>query len=303
LYKTDFMSIEVNNISKSYDNQKALDHVSFKIAKGEVVGFLGPNGAGKSTLMKIITGYIDSFDGEVFVEGVSVKKDLKFVQNNIGYLPESNPLYNEMYVLEYLTFITEIHGVDKQEIHTSIVKVGLGSESHKKIKELSKGYKQRVGIAAALIHDPVILILDEPTTGLDPNQLIEIRALIKELGETKLVLLSTHIMQEVEAVCDRVLMIKKGKIVADENLQLLKDKQDQVIDVEFDYHIEERFLKSIPNIKNIKSLGGSAWQLSFVIKEDMRSEVFDFATENGLKIVQMNTQNKNLESLFYELTN
>lgn len=297
------MSIEVNNISKSYESQKALDHVSFKIAKGEVVGFLGPNGAGKSTLMKIITGYIDSFDGEVFVEGVSVKKDLKFVQNNIGYLPESNPLYNEMYVLEYLTFIAEIHGVDKQEIHTSIDKVGLGSESHKKIKELSKGYKQRVGIAAALIHDPVILILDEPTTGLDPNQLIEIRALIKELGKTKLVLLSTHIMQEVEAVCDRVLMIKKGKIVADENLQLLKDKQDQVIDVEFDYQIEERFLKRIPNIKNIKSLGGSAWQLSFVIKEDMRSEVFDFSTENGLKIVQMNTQNKNLESLFYELTN
>lgn len=296
------MSIKVNNVSKSYTTQKALDAVSFKIEKGEIVGFLGPNGAGKSTLMKIITGYISEFEGEVSVNEISVRENRIGVQKNLGYLAELNPLYLEMYVLEYLKFIAEIHNVDYSSIIETVNQVGLKQEAHKKIKELSKGYKQRVGLAAALLHDPEILILDEPTTGLDPNQLLEIRNLIKKLGESKLILLSTHIMQEVESLCDRVLVLKKGNIVADENLIALKEQQDQIIEVEFDFQIEERFLKSIPNLKKLASIGGSSWSLVFETNEDMRSEVFDFATENGLKIVQMNTKIKNLESLFYELT-
>lgn len=297
------MSIKVENVTKTYLTQKAVDNVSFEIHKGEVVGFLGPNGAGKSTLMKIITGYITSFKGEVSVDGLSVKEEILKIQNTIGYLPESNPLYLEMYVMEYLSFIADIHNVAKPTINKTIEKVGLLPEVHKKIKELSKGYKQRVGLAAALLHDPNILILDEPTTGLDPNQLVEIRDLIRELGKDKLVLLSTHIMQEVEAVCDRVLILKKGEIVADKNLKLLKAQQEQVIEVEFDFQIEERFFNAIPHLKEIVCVGGTSWEITFDTKEDMRSVIFDFATTNGLKIMQLNTQNKNLESLFRELTN
>lgn len=297
------MSIKVENVSKIYNTQKAVDNVSFEIQKGEVVGFLGPNGAGKSTLMKIITGFITSFEGDVLIDGISVKKDLLSLQNKIGYLPESNPLYQEMYVLEYLTFVADVHQVSKEEIKKVVKTVGLTQEAHKRTQALSKGYKQRVGLAAALIHNPKILILDEPTTGLDPNQLIEIRELITELGKNKIILFSTHIMQEVEAVCDRVLVLKKGEIVADENLKKLKEQQLQTIEVEFDYQIETRFLEQLSSLHSINSLGGTSWELIFETKEDMRSVVFDFATQNGLKIMQLNTKNKNLESLFRELTN
>ena len=297
------MSIQVINVTKNYSSQKALDAVSFTIDKGEVVGLLGPNGAGKSTLMKILAGFIASFDGEVLIDSDSVQEDLVSIQKNIGYLPESNPLYEEMYVLEYLSFIADIHQVNKASVLKSIERVGLTLEGSKKIKELSKGYKQRVGFAAALLHDPHILILDEPTTGLDPNQLTEIRELIRDLGKDKLVLLSTHIMQEVDAVCSRVLILKEGKIVADKNLNDLKEQQAQVIEVEFDYQIEQRLFSAISNLRNSDSLGGNVWRLTFDTKKDMRSEIFDFSNQNGLKIIQLSEKNKNLESLFQELTN
>lgn len=298
------MSIEVKNITKYYQNQKALDNVSFEIDKGEIVGFLGPNGAGKSTMMKIITGFIEASIGEVFLEGLNVEEETLAAQRLLGYLPESNPLYKEMYVREYLAFIADVHGVAKSEIEVCVKKVGLLPEAHKKIQELSKGYQQRVGIAAAIIHDPKVLILDEPTTGLDPNQLIEIRELIKEIGKDKIILFSTHILQEVEAVCDRVLVIKNGVIVADEKLQILKEQQAQIIEVSFDYQIEKRLLLGgIPNVELVNNLYDTTWELTFSTKEDMRSSVFDFALQKGLKIVQLNTKNKNLESLFRELTN
>jgi ABC-2 type transport system ATP-binding protein len=302
LLKIRRMSIKVENVTKFYEKQLALNNVSFSLKKGEIVGFLGPNGAGKSTLMKILTGYIYSFDGEVMMDGLSIKKEVLSIQKNVGYLPESNPLYLDMFVLEYLFFIADTHKVDRSAVASVLSQVGLTPEAHKKIKQLSKGYKQRVGIAAALIHDPNILILDEPTTGLDPNQLVEVRELIKDLGKDKIVLLSTHIMQEVEAVCDRVLILRKGSIVADENLKQLKSRQDQVIEVEFDFQVEERFIKEIGGLSYVKSLGGMTWELTFCTKEDMRPKVFDFSIENGLKIVRLNTQNKDLESLFRELT-
>jgi ABC-2 type transport system ATP-binding protein len=296
------MSIKILNISKNYVSQKALDKVSFEIKKGEIVGFLGPNGAGKSTLMKIITGYILPSEGRVTINDISVAEQPLLIQQKIGYLPENNPLYYEMYVKEYLGFVAEIHKVKKEEVQKVIEKVGLLPEAHKKIEELSKGYKQRVGLAAALIHDPQVLILDEPTTGLDPNQLIGIRNLIKEIGKEKIILFSTHILQEVEAVCDRVIVLKKGRIVADEKIQTLREQQSQVIEVAFDSQIEERFFKELPNLDKLKNVGVADWEITFSTKEDMRAAIFDFANTNGLKIIQMNTKNKNLESLFRELT-
>lgn len=296
------MSIEVKNITKLYGEQKALNNVSFSINKGEIVGFLGPNGAGKSTMMKIITGYINASEGKVFVSDFNINSEKISAQKNIGYLPEHNPLYLEMYVREYLHFNAEIHKVSKTEVENCIEKVGLNSEVHKKINQLSKGYRQRVGLAAALLHNPEVLILDEPTTGLDPNQLLEIRNLIKEVGKDKTVLFSTHIMQEVEAICDRVIVINKGNIIADKNLIELKENQEQVIEVEFDFRIEKQFIESIPNLKSANNIHDTLWELTFSTTKDMRSQVFDFAHDNGLKILQLNTKNKNLESLFRELT-
>ncbi len=296
------MSVIVNNISKVYGIQKALNEVSFEIKKGEIVGFLGPNGAGKSTLMKILTGSIEADSGDVKINDIDVSKDKTKAQINLGYLPENNPLYKEMYVREYLLFIADIHKINKNEIPLVIERVGLLPEAHKKIGALSKGYQQRVGLAAAIIHNPDVLILDEPTTGLDPNQLIGIRELIKEIGKHKIVLFSTHILQEVEAVCDRVLVIKKGTIVADERLDVLKEQQAQIIEVAFDFLIEKKFFEEIPNISHVNNIFDTTWELTFDTKEDMRSKVFDFANTNGLKIVQLNSKNKNLESLFRELT-
>ncbi len=296
------MSIEVKDVSKLYDAQKALNSVSFKISKGEIVGFLGPNGAGKSTLMKILTGYITATEGEVFVNEFSLKSHKIEAQKNIGYLPEHNPLYLDMYVKEYLQFHASIHKVAKIEVEKCIVKVGLTPESHKKIGQLSKGYRQRVGLAAALLHNPEVLILDEPTTGLDPNQLVEIRNLIKEVGKDKTVLFSTHIMQEVEAICDRVILINKGVIVADKKLADLKGNQAQIIEVEFDLKIEKQFIDQIPHLKYANNVHDTIWELTFETTKDMRPAVFDFAHDNGLKTLNLTTKNKNLESLFRELT-
>lgn len=297
------MGITVENISKIYGQQKALDDISFSVKTGEVVGFLGPNGAGKSTTMKILTGYISASSGDAFINEKSVKTHKIEIQNQIGYLPEHNPLYLEMYVREYLNFCARIHRIDAKRIEEIIKLTRLTPEAHKKIDQLSKGYRQRVGLAAALLHDPSVLILDEPTTGLDPNQLAEIRELIKKIGKTKTILLSTHIMQEVEAVCDRVIIINNGKIAADKKLQELRDEHQQIIEVEFDLRIETVALKRIPGLVQIENpIGTFYYELTFDTKKDKRSEIFDFAHENGLKILQMKQKLKNLEDLFRELT-
>lgn len=296
------MSIAVKNITKLYGEQKALNNVSFSIEKGEIVGFLGPNGAGKSTMMKIITGYINASEGEVFVNNFDVSTHKLELQKSIGYLPENNPLYLDMYVKEYLQFNASVHKISKDEIENIIVKVGLTPEAHKKINQLSKGYRQRVGLAAALLHNPEVLILDEPTTGMDPNQLAEIRSLIKEVGKDKTVLFSTHILQEVEAVCDRVILIHHGQIIADKNLKELTGNQEQVIEVEFDYKVEKQLVANIPHLKAANNVHDTIWELTFDTSKDMRPAVFDFAHDNGLKTLNLTTKNKNLERLFRELT-
>ena len=296
------MSIEVQEVSKLYGEQKALNGVSFTIKSGEIVGFLGPNGAGKSTLMKIITTYISQSDGMVTVNGHNVATDSMQVKKSVGYLPEHNPLYLEMYVKEYLQFNASIHKVGKARIAEVISLVGLDSEAHKKIGQLSKGYRQRVGLAAALLHDPEVLILDEPTTGLDPNQLVEIRNLIKDIGKTKTVLFSTHIMQEVEAVCDRVIIINKGQLVIDKKLKDLKSDKEQVVEVEFDLRVEQQLLEQIPKLSKAINLHDNTWQLIFSTSKDMRPAIFDFAHDNGLKLLQSQVKNQDLESLFRSLT-
>ena len=296
------MSIEVENISKVYGTQKALDRISFKVAQPEIVGFLGPNGAGKSTLMKILTTFLDATEGHAKVNGHDVSNDVKAVQQSVGYLPEHNPLYLEMYVREYLNFNARVYNIDSSRIESVIELTGLTPESHKKIGQLSKGFRQRVGLANALLHDPDVLILDEPTTGLDPNQLVDIRNLIKTIGKEKTVFLSTHIMQEVEAMCDRVIIINKGKIVADKKLKELRDGQEQIVIVEFDYRVEDAFLLKLPNVKSVMNTHDFVYEITFSTQEDMRSYVFDFAHDNQLKILQLNQKNASLESLFRELT-
>ena len=297
------MSIEVSSVTKLYDAQKAVNNISFSIEKGAIVGFLGPNGAGKSTMMKILTGYINPSEGVVLVNGINVLENPIEAQKNIGYLPENNPLYSEMYVKEYLQFQASVYKVAKEKIANVIEKVGLTPEVHKKIGQLSKGYQQRVGLASALLHNPEVLILDEPTTGLDPNQLVDIRALIKDIGKDKTVLFSTHIMQEVEAICDRVIIVKKGEIVVDKLLKDVRLNQNQVIEVTFDFKVEEQFIKKLPKLTSFKNNYDTTWFLTFKADEDMRPIVFDFAQENGLKILGLNTHNQNLEALFRESTN
>jgi ABC-2 type transport system ATP-binding protein len=297
------VSIEVQNISKSYGAQKALDHVSFSIKKGEIVGFLGPNGAGKSTLMKILTTFIHADKGTASVNGSDVSEDQKAVQLSVGYLPEHNPLYLDLYVREYLEFNADVYKVAKSRIEEVIQLTGLTPESHKKIGQLSKGYRQRVGLATALLHNPDVLILDEPTTGLDPNQLVEIRNVIKNVGKDKTVFLSTHIMQEVEAICDRVIIIDNGKIVTDKKLnKLVSEEKEQIIEVEFDKTIDETLLANLTNIKTYKNTVDNIWLLTFNTEEDMRPKVFDFAHDNGLKTLQISLKSKNLEQIFREKT-
>ena len=297
------MSIQVDNIIKEYGTQKALNGISFKIDSGEIVGFLGPNGAGKSTMMKIITTYIEPTSGSVLVNGFDTKDNGIDVKQSVGYLPEHNPLYLDFYVREYLKFHADIHKVGKERIEEVINLVGLIDIKGKKISQLSKGYRQRVGLAAALLHDPEVLILDEPTTGLDPNQLKDIRDLIREIGKSKTILLSTHIMQEVEAMCDRAIIISNGNIVADKKLDDLLIDQNQIIQVEFDIRVEEKLLNNLPNLKEANNSIENHWNLVFETEKDMRAEVFDFAKNNGLRTLQLNRKIMSLESLFQSLTN
>lgn len=296
------MSIHVEGISKLYGNQKALNNISFIVEKPEIVGFLGPNGAGKSTMMKILTTYLAPNEGSALVNGFNISTDKKHVQQSVGYLAEHNPLYLDMYVKEYLNFNARIYKVSKDRINEVIELTGLTPEAHKKIGQLSKGYRQRVGLANALLHNPDVLILDEPTTGLDPNQLVEIRNLIKTIGKTKTVFLSTHIMQEVEAMCDRVIIINKGEIVADKKLNDLRESKEQTVIVEFDYRVEDAFLIKLPKVKSVINTHGFVYEITFATSEDMRSHVFDFAHNNQLKILQLNQKNASLETLFRDLT-
>ena len=297
------MSIEVQNISKNYGDQKALDNISFSVKKGEIVGFLGPNGAGKSTLMKILTTYLTADSGTAVVNEHDVTSAQKEVQKSVGYLPEHNPLYLDLYVREYLAFNADLHKVAKSRIDEVIALTGLTPESHKKIGELSKGYRQRVGLATALLHNPDVMILDEPTTGLDPNQLVEIRNVIKNVGKDKTVFLSTHIMQEVEAICDRVIIIDKGHIVADKKLDnLISANKEQIIEVEFDKKVSEADFVVLPNLKVAKNSHDFVWELTFSTETDMRPILFDFAHDNGLKTLQIALKSKNLEQIFREKT-
>ena len=296
------MSISANAITKYYQTQKTLDEVSFDIPKGQIVGFLGPNGAGKSTMMKILTGYITDYKGNTEINSVNTKDNALAIQHNIGYLPEHNPLYLDMYVREFLKFNVDIYKCSPKRVNDVIELTNLGAESHKKIHQLSKGYRQRVGLAAALVHDPEILILDEPTTGLDPNQLVEIRSLIKNIGQDKTTLLSTHIMQEVEAICDRVIIMNNGKLVADEMLDDLTQNQQQIIHVEFDYSVELEAFNRLQKVKKAKEIGLYEYELYFETSEDMRPYVFDFAHDIGLKIKTLNRKNQSLEDLFKEVT-
>jgi len=296
------MSIKVENITKIYGTQKALNNVSFTVNKPEIVGFLGPNGAGKSTMMKILTTFISPTEGNAEVNGHSIALHPKQVQQSVGYLPEHNPLYLEQYVREYLQFNAAIYNVPKARIEDVIRLTGLMPESHKKIGALSKGYRQRVGLANALLHNPDVLILDEPTTGLDPNQLVDVRHLIRNIGKEKTVFLSTHIMQEVEAMCDRVIIINKGEIVADKKLKDLRNEREQVVIVEFDYRVETAFLQRLPNVKTVVNTFDFIYEITFSTLEDMRSHVFDFAHDNELRILQLNQKNASLETLFRELT-
>ncbi len=299
------MSIKVNNVTKLYGKQKALNDVSFEIKTGEIVGFLGPNGAGKSTMMKIITGFIPQNEGQVFVNDVEITPEAIDIRNKIGYLPEHNPLYLDMFVREYLHFVAGLYKIPnrKQRVEDMISLTGLTKESNKKIGELSKGYRQRVGLAQALIHEPDILILDEPTSGLDPNQIVEIRDLIAKVGEQKTVMLSTHIMQEVEAICDKIIIIKQGQIVAKEqtqNASKIIETDTMVIQAEFDQRVDEAIFKSIPSIIEYRNNGDNTWV--FKTKSDIRAEIFEIAVKNNFKVLSLQKIEKTLEQVFQELT-
>ena len=302
------MAIRVENLTKTYGNQHAVDDVSFEIQSGQVVGFLGPNGAGKTTTMKILTCFIPQTSGSAFVCGEDVAKNPLAVKRKIGYLPETNPLYTHMYVREYLNFVAGMYGIKGQpaeeRVNEMITITGLTPEQHKKIGQLSKGYRQRVGIAQAMLHDPEVLILDEPTSGLDPNQLVEIRDLIVRLGEKKTVMLSSHIMQEIEAVCDRVIIIKDGKIVADDKTSALQQSQDDVIviSVEIGKSVDENTWKQMDanGLLTVKPVDETKWV--FTASKDIRKTIIAFATENDLDLLEIKREEKTLEEVFKELT-
>jgi len=300
------MSIRVNQVTKLYGAQKALDNVSVEIGKGEIVGLLGPNGAGKSTLMKILTCYIPPTSGQAFVNEMDCAEESIAVRRIIGYLPESNPLYYDMYVREFLTFIAGIHKLKdkKSRVDEMIEITGLKPEMHKRIGALSKGYKQRVGLAQALIHNPEVLIMDEPTSGLDPNQIVEIRDLIKRLGAEKTILLSTHIMQEVEAICSRVVIIDKGKIVADgktDNIAQMFSAAELLI-VEFDRNVNKNAILSVKGVKNANKKGDNIWEVEADKNIDVRKEIFDFAVRNQYKVLSLSKEKHSIEELFQQLT-
>ncbi|MFZ1784173.1 MAG: gliding motility-associated ABC transporter ATP-binding subunit GldA [Ferruginibacter sp.] len=301
------MSITVTNLSKNYGTQKAIDAISFTINKGEIVGFLGPNGAGKSTTMKIITGYLTASAGTAMVCGIPVEENNNESKKRIGYLPEANPLYHDMYVREYIDFVTRLHAIKnkKEKIEEIIKTVGLSVEANKKIGQLSKGYKQRVGLAAALVHDPDVLILDEPTSGLDPNQIVEIREVIKKLGVNKTVLFSSHILQEVQAICDRVIIISKGKIVADDSLlNLQKGKTDEhFVLVEFKETVSPDLLQTLDYISDIEHLQAFQFKLKTFNPEAVRKQLLELSLKNNLNIVSLQSESNSLEGIFKSLTN
>jgi ABC-2 type transport system ATP-binding protein len=299
------MSIKIENIVKKYGEQTAVDQISFEVANAEIIGFLGPNGAGKSTTMKMITGYLKPDAGKIYVCGILVEGEAIATKQKIGYLPESNPLYYEMYVREYLGMMAELQGVKqtKTRIEEVIALTGLASEAHKEIGQLSKGYKQRVGLAAALIHDPEVLILDEPTTGLDPNQIIEIREVIRALGKNKTILFSTHILQEVEALCDRVIVISKGRIVADNRIEELREaKSVAIINVQFKEKAEKSLLMQLPGILGVAQIDDHTWALESADSEKLSKELIGFTLQHSLNIVSLQTQTRRLEDIFRELT-
>lgn len=296
------MSLVLENVAKNFGEVQALKGVSLTLKKGEVVGLLGPNGAGKSTLMKILTGYYTQWEGKVDFFEKDLKTELRAIQKQVGYLTENNPLYPEMYVKEYLQYVADLYRLKNPPIDQLMEQTGLLDHQKKKIQTLSKGYKQRVGLAAALLHDPKLVILDEPTTGLDPNQLVEIRKLIRSLGKDKTVLLSTHILQEVDALCDRVLIIHKGEIVLDQALEVLRKDQKQIIEVSFDYRVETEALARIPKVEKVKNIHDFDYEIHIKGSEDLRPVVFDFAHDNGLKILKLQLKNESLEQLFNSLT-
>jgi ABC-2 type transport system ATP-binding protein len=301
--------IRIENLTKIYGSQKAVDNISFEAESGKIVGFLGPNGAGKSTTMKIATGYLAATSGRVEVAGYDIATQTKEAQRNIGYLPEHNPLYLDMYVREYLGFMGKIHKIAKNFLQKRIEQViemcGLGREAHKKVGMLSKGYRQRVGLAQALIHNPPVLILDEPTTGLDPNQIVEIRNLIKQVSNEKTIILSTHIMQEVQAICDKVVIIHLGKIVADTSVAEITTfvSNERIIKVEFAQSIDEKILLTqISAIKAIKNLKENSWEIQCQADKDIRADIFKVAAQNDWTILEIKQEEKNLENVFRELT-
>ncbi|MCF8327681.1 MAG: gliding motility-associated ABC transporter ATP-binding subunit GldA [Bacteroidales bacterium] len=300
------MSVKASGITKVYGEQKAVDNVSFEVAKGEVVGLLGPNGAGKSTIMKILTCYIPPTEGYAEVNGNDIFEQEQEVRRQVGYLPENNPIYLDMYVRENLEFYATMHNIKnkKARIEEIIELTGLTAESHKKNGQLSKGYRQRVGIAQALIHDPQVLILDEPTSGLDPNQLVDIRNMIKEIGKDKTVILSTHIMQEVEAVCDRSIIIHQGKIVADDSTGKLHmlNKKSSVVMVEFDQEPDAKALGKIDGVTSVEKRDGNQWQILADSKKDVRSDIFQFAVDHNIKVLSLQKKDQSLEEIFHELT-
>jgi ABC-2 type transport system ATP-binding protein len=302
------MSIKVKGLSKFYGSQKALNDISFEVHPGEIVGFIGPNGAGKTTTMKILTGYTHSDAGEARINDRNVADDPLLVRKDIGYLPEHNPLYDEMYIKEYLEYVSGLYGLGRQtsaRIREVIELTGLEKEKHKKIAMLSKGYRQRTGLAQAIIHDPDVLILDEPTSGLDPNQIKEIRTLISRLGKQKTVLLSTHIMQEVEAICDRIIIINNGRIVADdkvENIHSILKENKQTVQVEFDRDVAEEQLKEVPGANKVRRIDGNNWLIESLAEEDVRQRIFEFAVNSGLTVLSMQKKEKSLEEVFRELT-
>ena len=299
------MSITVKNLTKIYGEQRAVDNISFSVNKGEIVGFLGPNGAGKSTTMKMITGYLQPDGGDITVSDIDVTKDPLGAKKKVGYLPESNALYYDMYVKEYLDFVADVHKISNRQsaISNVIEQVGLTKEKAKKVGQLSKGYKQRVGLAAALLHNPEVLILDEPTSGLDPNQIVEIRNVIKEQGKDKLVLFSSHILQEVEAICDRVIIINKGKIVADDKLSnLQKTSSNNIVRVSFKESLEPEWLRRIIGARTVNKVDTNSWTIETENPEAVRKGLLQLALEHSLNIVSLQSENQSLEEVFRTLT-
>jgi len=301
------MSISVNNITKLYGEQKALDEVSFSINTGEIVGFIGPNGAGKSTMMKILTGFIPQTSGEAKINDLDILENSLEIRRQVGYLPENNPLYTDMYVKEYLKMVAKLYKVvsPQSSVLSMIEMVGLGREQHKKIGALSKGYRQRVGLAQTLIHDPSVLILDEPTSGLDPNQIVEIRNFIAQVGQKKTVMLSTHIMQEVEAICDRVIVINEGRIVADDSAEKIQSQavdKHQTIEVEFENQVSGKALKEIHGVVKVKKIDSKHFLLEGQPNRDIRSEIFQWAVKNKASILELTKREKSMEEVFQELT-